>query len=70
MCRSPVQGLQRAEVPVFRWKNVPKASTASEEIPIFAALHQERGAPKIVTMLLGLCQDSEMEIEAKVMRNM
>lgn len=67
MCRSPVQGLQRAEVPVFRWKNVPKAS---EEIPIFADLHQERGAPKIVTMLLGLCQDSEMEIEAKAMRNM
>lgn len=31
--------------------------------------HQTRGAPKSVTVVLGLCQDSGMEMEAEVMRS-
>lgn len=50
-------------------KVFPKLRRQAKKSQCSRPLHQGRGAPKIVTVLLGLCQDSEIEIVAEVMRN-
>lgn len=71
-CSHPPSSPKAAESrsPGVQMEKCSQSFAGNQRIPVLAALTPGRGAPRIVTMLPGLWQDSEMEIEAEVMRNM